>query len=401
MRNIPVSVFKWMVCVVILLCSGLAGASESSVYFLSMSDIHFDPYAGCYDVRQTPCPLMQRLRSAPAHQWRLILSAADTAEPRYRRDTNYILLQKNLQEAKAAAAKNQADFVLVLGDTVGHDFRRYYKKYSLDKSQDGYRDFVRKTLEFMNYELAAAFPDKDVFMVVGNNDTYSRNYQSVPGGEFFQQTGALWSTLIKSAGPRTAMRQDFSTAGYYAVNIPGHPDLRLIVMNSVLFSLKSTGSGSQRAAMLQLNWLQQQLRQAKSQQQKVLIALHIPPGLDVYATRRWRLFTFLEFWRPEFIERFKKELGDYYPQIIAVISGHLHYDWTQTVMLSGRRDVPMITVPSVSPIFGNDPGFKIYHYLPSSGRIDDFDTYTYPVKGRGTWSIEHAYNLWLRPELAR
>src|SRR3990167_4538898 len=190
MRNILASCLLLIVCSLVSFCPRVSFAADGSFYFLALSDIHFDPYSVCYETRQKPCPLVQRLRAAPANQWRVILSAADTGEPRYRRDTNFILLQKNLQEAKSAAVKHDADFVLVLGDTVGHDFRQHYKKYSQDKSQDGYRDFVRKTLEFMNYELAATFKDMDIFMVTGNNDTYSRNYQSVPGGDFFQQTGA-------------------------------------------------------------------------------------------------------------------------------------------------------------------------------------------------------------------
>ena len=396
MRNILASCLLLIVCSLVSFCPRVSFAADGSFYFLALSDIHFDPYSVCYETRQKPCPLVQRLRAAPANQWRVILSAADTGEPRYRRDTNFILLQKNLQEAKSAAVKHDADFVLVLGDTVGDDFRQHYKKYSQDKSQDGYRDFVRKTLEFMNYELAATFKDMDIFMVTGNNDTYSRNYQSVPGGDFFQQTGALWSVLIKSPAQRAEMRRDFSRAGYYAIDIPRHSDLRLIVLNSVLFSLKSTSSGALQAARVELTWLHQQLQQAKDKHQKVLIALHIPPGLDVYATRHWRLFTLLEFWRPEFITRFKSELSKFYPQMVGIVSGHLHYDWMQTLMVDKRKDIPVISVPSVSPIFGNDPGFKIFHYSAKEDRIDDYDTYTYPVKGRGTWSIEHAYNLWRR-----
>lgn len=388
-------------CCFIFFCPGFVLAADSSVYFLSLADIHFSPFVACYSVKERPCPLIQRLRSAPASQWPVILSVDDTGEPRYRQDTNFILLQKNLEGAKDAAAKNHVDFVLVLGDTVGHDFRYYYKKYSQDKSQEGYRDFVRKTLDFVNLELSAAFPNTSIFMVVGNNDTYSSNYQSVPGGEFFNQTGALWSSLVKSARDRVVMRSEFPAGGYYAVDVPGHPELRLIVLNSVLFSVKSIGRGSERAAGVQLNWLRQQLQQAKNQNQKVLIALHIPPVLDVYATRHWRLFTLLEFWRPEYIARFKTELAAFYPEIIGVFSGHLHYDWSQTLLLGGRQDVPVISVPSVSPIYGNDPGFKVYHYSAADDRIDDFYTYTYPVRGRGTWSIEHAYNLWHRQAPAR
>jgi len=31
---------------------------------------------------------------------------------------------------------------------------------------------------------------------------------------------------------------------------------------------------------------------------------------------------------------------------------------------------------SVSPFFGNEPAFKVYHYVPAVARIDDIYTYT-------------------------
>lgn len=374
--------------------SGRLFAADGSVNFLALADIHFDPFTACYAVKERPCPLVQRLRTAPVYRWQDILSVDDTGEPQYRQDTNFVLLQRNLAEAKNAAVNKKVDFVLVLGDTIGHDFRYYYKKYAQDKSQEGYRDFVRKTLEYVNMQLTKTFPATNIFMVVGNNDTYSRNYQTVPGGDFLDQTGALWSSLIKSARDRAIMRSEFTAGGYYAVDVPSQDDMRLIVLNSVLFSVKSVGRGSEGAASAQLNWLHQQLQQAKSKNQKVLIAMHIPPALDIYATRNWRLFTLLEFWRPEYISRFKTELAAFYPQIIAIFTGHLHYDWTQKLIVDSYQDIPVVTVPAVSPIFGNDPGFKVYHYSAADNHIDDFYTYTYPVKGRGTWSIEHAYNLW-------
>jgi sphingomyelin phosphodiesterase acid-like 3 len=367
----------------------------SSTYassFLAMADIHFDPFATCYSAKTQLCPLLQRLRTAPVSQWHAILAAGDTSAPRYRRDTNFVLLQQNLKEAKLAVAENKADFVVVLGDNISHDFHRYYRKFARDKSHAGYQAFVRKTLEFINTELALTFPETNVMMVAGNNDTYSRNYQSVPNGEFFHEAGVLWSSLLKSTKERDVMRREFSAAGYYAVDVPQHPDLRLIVLNSVLFSKKAKAFGLSTAAMTQLDWLHQQLQQAKTKHQRVLIALHIPPALDVYITQRWRLFSVMDFWQPVYIKRFQQELATFYPQVSAILSGHMHYDWSQSLMVAEGQFIPVLGVQAVSPIFGNDPGFKIYHF-DAAGSIDDADTYVYPVQGSGVWRIQHAYHL--------
>src|SRR3990167_3445252 len=221
----------------------------------------------------------------------------------------------NFREAETNAEKYQPDFVLVLGDSLVHDFRRDYQRYSGDRSQAGFQAFVAKTLEFVKLSLAKTFPDTDVFFVVGNNDTYSRNYQSVPHGEFFHDTGAMFSALIKNAAVRQTMRTEFNVAGYYALDVPNHPDMRLIVLNSVLFSAKSRGEDSLRAAMQELDWFHQQLQAAKDKHQQVLIALHIPPQIDMYLMGRVRLFTAHQYFQPALLLRYKQELAAYYPQI--------------------------------------------------------------------------------------
>lgn len=370
-----------------------ADKPSDSFYFLAMSDIHFDPFTACYHTKPRPCQLIMRLRKAPASSWASILEAEDTVKPAYRLDTNYPLLRANLDAAKKAAKENHARFVIVLGDSLGHDFRRYYKKFTGDHSQSGFENFVKKTLQFVNNELEQTFPAVSVFMVVGNNDTYSRNYQSIAGGAFFHDAGAIWSALIKDSAARSSMRKQFIDAGYYAVDVPGQSGLRLIVLNSVLFSKRSVWRNAKSAASRELDWLQRELRKAKQRKQKVLLAMHIPTALDVYATRRWRLFTFVDFWRPEYLKQFKTELSRYYPQIVAIFAGHLHYDWLQSLQVGLREDVPVIGVPAISPIFGSDPSFKIYHYVASTDSLDDYYTYYYEVDGRGTWSVEHVYDL--------
>jgi sphingomyelin phosphodiesterase acid-like 3 len=174
------------------------------------------------------------------------------------------------------------------------------------------------------------------------------------------------------------------------VNVPEHPDVRLVVLNSVLFSTKSLSSQSQRAANAQLDWLQQQLQQAVNQKQKILIALHIPETVDVYATHFFRLFTFQEFWKTEFVGRFNSEIAAFAPSIIGIFSGHLHYDWMQKLAVDKHHSLPVITVPSISPVYGNDPAFKLYHF--ADDRIDNYTTYTYSIKS-DSWSVTHSDRL--------
>ena len=201
------------------------------------------------------------------------------------------MLEASLDAAKLAAEAKHVQFVIVLGDFLGHEFRQHYEEYTRDHSRDHYQLFVKKTLAFLNNEIASTFSGINVFAVVGNNDTYYRDYYSASNSPFYQQTGMLWASLIKNNKARTEMQAAFPTDGYYAIDLPiDSSSLRLIVLNTVLFSYKAKGKEVDAAAIHELNWLHDQLATAEKRHQKILIAMHIPPGIDIYASRRIRLF---------------------------------------------------------------------------------------------------------------
>ena len=359
-----------------------AADNETNARFLVLSDIHFDPFASCKSPKKTPCPLVSMLRSASVEEWSRLLASRDTKAPVYRQDTSYPLLVSALREAKSAAAKQGAQFVLILGDFISHDFRGEYKRYSADASRVGYESFVKKTLTFLTQEIEAAFPDIDVYMVVGNNDSYRRNYYSNPNGPFFTQMAVQWSHLIKTSQNRAAMRNSFSTAGYYAVTLPDDPSMRLLVLNTVLFSNKAVGVDVPQAAAKELKWLHEELETARKNQQRVLIAMHIPEGIDIYTSIRIRLIRVAELWQPVYSQQFQAELKQYAPNIAGILAGHLHANWFHLLRFENLNDVPFLGTTSISPIYGNDPGFSIYQYSDATGQLNDFIRYSYPLNSK-------------------
>ena len=130
-----------------------------------------------------------------------------------------------------------------------------------------------------------------------------------------------------------------------------------------VFSHKAAGQGVDRAAINELQWLHNELVAAKNKKQNVLIAMHIPPGVDIYATLKIRLFRLIDLWYSFYTKRFDDELKQFAPEIIGVLAGHLHSDWTQ-VMTFENGHIPISGTASISPFFGNSPGFKIYTYVP-------------------------------------
>lgn len=349
---------------------------KNEIRFLTLSDIHFDPFVVCYQSKGS-CPLIDALDQVPSSQWAKVLAKYDVNPSKYREDTNYPLLSYTLNKAKIAATNDQVQFVLILGDFLGHDYRRYYKQYSSHYSRANYRAFVRKTLEFLNDELVNTFPGIDIYAVPGNNDSYIANYGFYPSSGFYNESGTLWAELIKNPNNRHAMRVQFAKAGYYSVDLSSK--LRLLVLNTVLFSTKAKGKGVSEAASVEIDWLQQQLVSAKRDGKKVLIAMHIPPGIDIYASLKFRLFRMIELWNLPYIEQYEKLLGMYAPQIVAIFAGHLHYNLLQALSLGDGKSVPMVGAPSISPFYGNNPSFNVYVFSSDTYQLEKVDDFNYPI----------------------
>lgn len=382
-----------------LLCIALSASlfaktnikENAQTHFIVLTDIHFDPFTTCYKSHERPCAIIKKLQRAPVKEWPAIFAAADTQVPVYREDTNYPLLISSLTAAKEAAATAKARFVLILGDFLSHDNRHYYKQYAQDKTRAGYQAFVNKTLQFLTEELDRTFPSLDVYTLPGNNDSDRSDYYVAPHGPFLQTLATHWSGLIKNNDNRTAMRQEFPAGGYYAVDILPQKNMRLIMLNSVLFSTKAKGNHLKQAANDELDWLHAELIQAKKNNQRVLIGMHIPEGIDVYSSIHIHLFRLIEFWQTEFSQRFEAELKQFSADITGIFVGHLHADWFQVQRFDDFHEIPILGTPSISPIFGNNPGFKIYSYSAQSRQIDDFITYYYPMS-EGKWKVEYHFS---------
>lgn len=385
MKSIMLRVFFLLTAV-----TSLSLHAETIRHFVTLSDIHFSPYVDCNNTR--PCALIDKLNRAPVNQWAVILNAEHSNISNYHQDTNYPLLISALQSAKRTATIKQAQFVLVLGDTLAHSYRRLYKFYSSDKRGDGYQAFVHKTYQFINQELLHAFPNTDVYMVVGNNDSYRGDYKTDVHGAFFQNEGAIWSALIKNADARRSMRQVFSKAGYYAVTLPGDQNIRLIVLNTNLFSSKARGNNVDAAAMEQLKWLHHQLADVKKSKQTAWLAMHIPEGIDVFSTLHFRGLTLVQLWQDKYINEFQATMREYAPQVTAIFSGHLHSDWLQILRYDHSMTIPVTGTPSISPVYGNNPGYKLYTYSPTSHQLVDFATYYLPLGGQSDWSMEYQFS---------
>lgn len=373
----------------------LPNTIEKTAYFLSVADIHFDPFSSCHPT--TPCPLIDQLQQAPATQWGTIFAAHNTEAPQYAEDSNYPLLESTLAELKTVATEKNVGFVLLLGDSLAHNFKKNYLQYASNKSDAAYQAFVKNTMTFLRNEFANTFPSIDVYPVIGNNDSYEENYVSTPNGVFFSDMASLWSELIKDKDNRAILEQDFPKAGYYAVDLPHQTQLRLIILNTVLFSKYAQGVDIEHAANQQMDWLHHELASLSAKHQKAIIALHIPVGIDIFTSFKKQPFTMVELWQADDTQRFLSEVQQFASDIAVILSAHMHADAFQLMNSTNHQDVPVSATPSISPIYGNNPGFKIYQYSLLSSQLIDFVTYYYALDKEKKWRQEYDFNKTYQP----
>ncbi|MEO8401378.1 MAG: metallophosphoesterase [Gammaproteobacteria bacterium] len=389
-----ISVLLLLLCMQSLLAASTKVDAQSQ--FLSLTDIHFNPYDTCANA--TPCPLVEELRQASVEQWEAILAKYQTTFVSYGADTNYPLLKSALAEAGKQADLHKVNFVVVLGDYLSHDYNQNFNLYSSDKTQASYQSFVKKSISFVAAQLAGTFPKQNIFMAIGNNDSYVDDYVSEPHGQFYQDMADIESGLIKDKAAQAKMLQELPIGGYYSINLHKQPNLRLIVLNTVLFSAKAQGDNVDIAAMQELNWFHDQLAIAYARHQKVLITLHIPASVDVYSTLKKTPYTVIELWKPEYTQRYQDELKVYSSDIVGVISGHSHMDFMQVLNNGYNQPIPVSGTPAISPLFGNNPGFKLYVYSPISLKITDFTVYIYSLKDQAGWTEEYNFNHIYQPD---
>lgn len=363
-----------------------AAPSNSTSQFLTISDIHFNPFYTC-DPDASSCEVVNKLRAAPASEWKQILTQYDTLSPVYHSDANFVLFESALDEAKKQAELNHAQYVLLLGDLLAHDYKTIYQQYSGDQTEEGIQSFVNKSMTFIMDEFNQHFPALDVYTVVGNNDTYADHYVSEP--QFYVNMTPIWSAGIKDKNAKAQMEKTFADGGYYAVDILKQ-NIRLIVLNTTFFSQLTQSPLSDGEK--ELSWLQQELTQAATKNQQVFIALHIAPGVDVYKTVKGQ--EMIELWKPQLTKRFLEQVTANKQEINGIFAGHAHTDWFQLIPMS---EVPITSTPAISPQFGNNPGFKIYSYNMNSQSLQDFVTYFYSLDGDKQWNKEYDFNEKYQP----
>jgi len=178
----------------------------------------------------------------------------------------------------------------------------------------------------------------------------------------------------------------------------------------------------------QFTWLKIILSEARRNQSRAVIVGHISPSVGS--------FRHTQLWKTEYIQRYYEIVGQFNDVVMGQLFGHIHTDEFRLVDGADKRgmndvvgnggggivavDTPILLGPSVTPLHGNDPSFRIVKYghiisnggsgdtqpshnatIPSNRdgyyRLLDYDSYRCDIRdGNASWSklyiFSEAYN---------
>lgn len=384
MRRISIAVLFFLVSFSPSVSLGLSGSQPPAPVgrALLIADLHFDPLSDPAIVKQ--------LIAAPVSEWETIF--ADSGQTGYAhspQDSNYPLLNSALS---AAASQTPIDFGIALGDYLRHDFEAAFTKTGGDPKE--FAAFAAKTAVYVSRTLQNKL-GVPVYLALGNDDSPCGDYQMTPGGPFLAALADSLDVLAKN--PEAAA--DFRVGGFYELPHPTVPNSKILVLNSVLWSSKYSNCGADKSdpGAAELDWLSSKLYRAKTLGNRVILVMHIPPGIDsYYSAKAGSDKPATEFWQDRYFARFAELMQSYGEIVEIAFAGHTHMDDFRVLSTPGGS-VPIAfrITPAVSPIFGNNPAFSIQDYDLGNCAVLDIATYFLDLAKGGDdpkWVLEYRFS---------
>ena len=202
--------------------------------------------------------------------------------------------------------------------------------------------------------LGRAFPHAQFVLALGNEDSACGDYALAPDAPFLREVAAAWGPLVNRRGAAPGFMRTFVHDGFYTATLPV-AGLHAIVVDDVFWSPRYRAGCGKGGNVVNRSFaeLESALRAMPG---PVWVLFHIPPGVDTFSTALISKRTVIvPFMRPDLRDRFTADLAA--KHIALAVAGHTHKFAYRIVDAAGPDPVPMLLVPAISPIFGNEPAF--------------------------------------------
>lgn len=310
--------------------------------WLLVSDIHVDPY---------------NHRSQPA--W-------------YQSDTNWPLFDASIAQMRARAPHPAV--VVITGDFLTHHF---LDKVRLSGKKESTEAVALRTMRRVEQAFAAAFPDAQFLITLGNNDDPCGDYRTAPRTAYLASLARMWAPLVNRRNAAPHFVHDFTQFGSYTASLPG--GARAVVLDDVYWSFVYRGckNAPWNAPQLQMQWLAAALA-GLPHGARAAVVMHIPPGVDPMTTLMTKRFLVVPYWSSPVLGRFTALMREYRERTGVVLAGHAHRaDFREA------GGVPVLVAPAISPIYLNNPGFAVLHV--AGAQLQDYDLYAMDLYS-GDWA---------------
>jgi predicted phosphodiesterase len=293
--------------------SATSGSGTSDAPWLFLSDIHFDRIYN---------------QNAPPNY--------------YKDDTDPALLTSFLAAAKRV--NPNPPVVVIAGDFIAHHARD--------------RD-AASTFAMLASRLNETFPKAQFLFTLGNEDSSCGDYTPTQGSAFLKAVAKAWAPLVDRNGAAPTFAATFARDGSYVARLPV-AGLRAVVFDdnflSVRYDDKCAGSA---AASAVFDDLTADLRATPAKTNNWLL-FHEPPGIDSYSTGYLTHGLFVvPFLRPHSRDNLLRAIADPRAHVILAIAGHTHRFGFRIVPTAAGAGIPLLVVPSISPVFNNHPSFLV------------------------------------------
>jgi hypothetical protein len=391
-----------IICPILGCGSGTPTLAPNNFQAVVFSDVHFNPF---YDTT-----LFTRLRDADPSDWEAIFKSSKMTAPSvWGADTNYPLLALALASIKQHLGTSPK--IIYTGDMIGHNMAQQFFANSgspVPPANPSAADlaamqaFTDKTVAFVTQEIRASAGRIPVVFALGNIDSY---IGTGPGSVFLSNNvEKFYTQFLSGTVDHQTFVNTFTTGGYYSVELGAK--LTVIGLNttplSSLIPANKSPSNNDAVVYSQLGWLHATLASAQAAGQKVWILMHVPPGADSGTTittpssfgSNGQLVTPAMMWVPAYQASFLQILSKYPGEITLMLAAHTHMDefriLTPTTVLE--------QAPAISPVFGNNPAFKIFTftsdtYTPVDYRSLNYDLATLPAQFNSYYIFSAAFSL--------
>jgi sphingomyelin phosphodiesterase acid-like 3 len=350
-----------------------------SFSFFHITDIHFDPLSNpvLYNVSTfcRPSLYMDRIPDDWEHKhtpsvFDHLSNTVPNYYGRYGCDTTEALLNSTIEAM--VEAQPHPDFIIFTGDSPAH-------KLVWDEQIEA--------IQYVAAALNNSFPGVPIIPSIGNNDIYP-DYNLTCNDAKLPILHNAWQSWIPSSQSST-----FLQMGAFAVS--PQPSLLVISLNTILYSMRNQNGITGSDPCGQFAWVTNQLENARSNGMTVYITGHILPGMDPDY--------YIPLWQPVYTSTFIDLVLSYSDVIGGMFFGHVHRDEfrvfnppTNSQGQPTKYATSLVTGSSFSPIYDNNPSFRLYSYDKTYTLLDYneiyIDLYVANIYGVANWTVEYSYS---------